>query len=407
LARSKERGARSKEEVTSTASRSLSFLPSRHQIEHKISSLRGYGMTTFYFMMGIYVHIDGSFFEKNFGWSILFTGIVVFVGPVVIWVMGWIAGLTSRTTVYTSLLSNSLGETTLTLQVLAYQAAIFDKDVFLVLVVSTLMSINLCCLGTIWIDKLYEMLRPLVGPWLDSPSSAEANREKVKGVGVRSDKVKGHVVILGFNETGQDLAEYFREQKQEVFVVDLDPSLHAAFKFAYKGVRGHRKPRCDPIEALATSHAPSKAATSTSLNQAAADAGAAPAAAHGIASAAMAGEGVAAAEPARPAGIEAESTTVAASFDGPAAEDGPAADTAGEPVAEPAAEAGAATTTLPGVPDEAPSAEPAAGGGGAVDGVAVAVGGVKGVGGEGEGSEGEGIEGDNVCGRAARTCSTC
>ena len=67
-----------------------------------------FGMTTFYFMMGIYVHIDGKFFEKNFGWSILFTLIVVFVAPVVIWIFGWLAGLQSRTTIYTSLLSNSL-----------------------------------------------------------------------------------------------------------------------------------------------------------------------------------------------------------------------------------------------------------------------------------------------------------
>jgi hypothetical protein len=41
------------------------------------------------------------------------------------------------------------GETTLTLQVLAYQAGIFDRDIFLVLVVSTLLSLNLvlltCC----------------------------------------------------------------------------------------------------------------------------------------------------------------------------------------------------------------------------------------------------------------------
>lgn len=159
---------------------SLSFLPSRHQIEHKISSLRGYGMTTFYFMMGIYVHIDGEFFVKNFGWSILFTLIVVFVGPVVIWVMGWLVGLQSRTTVYTSLLSNSLGETTLTLQVLAYQAGIFDRDVFLVLVVTSLLSINLCCLGTIVIDRLYDLIRPLVGKVLDTPSRLEKKREDAK-----------------------------------------------------------------------------------------------------------------------------------------------------------------------------------------------------------------------------------
>lgn len=311
---------------------SLSFLPSRHQIEHKISSLRGYGMTTFYFMMGIYVHIDGSFFEKSFGWSLLFTLIVVFVGPVVIWFMGWVAGLTSRTTVYTSLLSNSLGETTLTLQVLAYQAGIFNKEVFLVLVVTTLMSINLCCVGTIFIDKLYDVLRPFVGYWLDSPSTAEKKREQAKGIGVEENKKTGHVVILGFNETGQDLAEFFRERKEEVFVVDLDPALHAAFKFAYKGVKGHRIPRCAPIEALET------AATGTKQS--------APASASNCAAVAT-------------RGVEPEST-VAAPFDGPAAEKGPAVDKAPEPEAP-----GNQEAPLPGAPDATPDATAAA------DGVAV------------------------------------
>ena len=50
------------------------------QIQNKIASLRAYGMTTFYFMMGIYVSIRADFFEKNFGWSILITLLVVFVG---------------------------------------------------------------------------------------------------------------------------------------------------------------------------------------------------------------------------------------------------------------------------------------------------------------------------------------
>ena len=203
---------------------SLSFLPSRHQIENKISSLRGFGMTTFYFMMGIYVHIDGSFFGKHFAWSLLFTGLVVCVAPIVIWIMGGLAGLTSRTTVYTSLLSNSLGETTLTLQVLAYQAGIFDKHVFLVLVVSTLLSINMCCVGTLAIDWFYDKIRKSpIGRWLDQPSQAEATREADKWAELVQDGSKeGPVVILGFNETGQDIAEYFREEKKDVFVVGAE-----------------------------------------------------------------------------------------------------------------------------------------------------------------------------------------
>jgi hypothetical protein len=75
-------------------------------------------MTTFYFMMGIYVHLDGSFFQANFGYCILVSILNVFVSPVIMVTMGWFCGLKSRTAIYVSLLSNSLGETTLTLQVL-------------------------------------------------------------------------------------------------------------------------------------------------------------------------------------------------------------------------------------------------------------------------------------------------
>ena len=147
------------------------------------------------------------------------------------------------------------GETTLTLQVLAYQAGIFDRDIFLVLVVSTLLSINLCCIGTLFLERIYQMLVPIVGPrWLDYPSELERRRELKKHKEFEECQLKNHVVILGFNETGQDVAEYFRMMKKEVFVVDLDPSLHKAFKFAYKGVRGHRVPKCPPIDNLVSAH---------------------------------------------------------------------------------------------------------------------------------------------------------
>ena len=74
-------------------------------------------MTTFYFMMGIYVHLDGEFFQTNFGWSILVSILNVFVSPFIMVSMAWICGLKSRSALYISLLSNSLGETTLTIQV--------------------------------------------------------------------------------------------------------------------------------------------------------------------------------------------------------------------------------------------------------------------------------------------------
>ena len=34
---------------------------------YQVASLRSFGMTVFYFMMGIYIHIDADFFKARFG----------------------------------------------------------------------------------------------------------------------------------------------------------------------------------------------------------------------------------------------------------------------------------------------------------------------------------------------------
>lgn len=62
-------------------------------------------MTIFYFMMGIYVHLNVDFFRTNFAYSILVTVLNVFVTPLIVWLMGYLSGLKCRTTIYTRYLS--------------------------------------------------------------------------------------------------------------------------------------------------------------------------------------------------------------------------------------------------------------------------------------------------------------
>ena len=100
---------------------------------YQVASLRSFGMTVFYFMMGIYIHIDADFFKARFGWSVLVTLINVLVSPIFVWLMAYLCRLKTRTTIITGMLCNSLGETTLTLQVVAYEAGIFSRDTFQVL----------------------------------------------------------------------------------------------------------------------------------------------------------------------------------------------------------------------------------------------------------------------------------
>ena len=51
------------------AGMSLAFLPTRSHIASKISSLQGFGMINFYFMLGVSLHIDAPSFRRLAPWS--------------------------------------------------------------------------------------------------------------------------------------------------------------------------------------------------------------------------------------------------------------------------------------------------------------------------------------------------
>jgi len=60
---------------------------------------------------------------------------------------------------------------------------------------------------------------------------------------------QAHVMILGFNETGLEISDFFRRIGKDVVVCDLDPVLHKAFLFSYKGTAPRKEPRIGREEA--------------------------------------------------------------------------------------------------------------------------------------------------------------
>jgi Kef-type K+ transport system membrane component KefB len=82
------------------AGMSLSFLPTRSHIESKIASLKGFGMTNFYFMLGISVHIDAGALRRLGPYSALVAALVVLVIPAVWVVATGPIGLRGRTRAY-------------------------------------------------------------------------------------------------------------------------------------------------------------------------------------------------------------------------------------------------------------------------------------------------------------------
>ena len=74
--------------------------------------------------------------------------------------------------------------------------------------------------------------------WLSSALSK--SDEKLEIARLNEFTWKNHVVIVGFNETALEIAELFREQQQDVVVIDLDWRLHKVlqrtFKDAHRGL---------------------------------------------------------------------------------------------------------------------------------------------------------------------------
>ena len=181
---------------------SLSQTSYRVQIESKIVSLQTFGMTLFFFMLGTYVKLDAPFFRTKFGLALLVSLLQLVVTPLCLLITSYRAGLKSRTALYTSLLCNSMGESTLVLQVVAFQAGVINRNVFQVLVCSTLGSILLSNSAHPFLDRIYNRLKPLL-EFMDKSSTEEEEREAKM-------PLQSHVVILGYCETGAAAADFFR-----------------------------------------------------------------------------------------------------------------------------------------------------------------------------------------------------
>ncbi|EKX36044.1 hypothetical protein GUITHDRAFT_146083 [Guillardia theta CCMP2712] len=210
---------------------SAAFLKQRVRIENKVSSLKDFGMITFYFMMGIYVQLDAASFGRLVPWSIIICFIITIVLPVLFWVFGAAMGLKGRTTFMICNTFNSMGETSLIMQSLAYHADIFDRDQYIVLLLSSLFSMVLGWILQTYQVEIYNRVKFLLVA-LENVTAEETEREK-------KFSYKDHIVLLGFNESGLEIANHFLEksewQKRDVLMLDLDPSLHRTMLTSFCG----------------------------------------------------------------------------------------------------------------------------------------------------------------------------
>ena len=217
---------------------SLSAVPYRLEIEHKVEPIKAFGVVLFFFMLGIDLDLDGDALKAALPWSALLAFLTVFVFPAIMWGLGYLSGFRSRTAFMMGLIINQISEFSLILSQLAHKYEVFTPKQFQIITFATVMTLLFSSIGHVRADEIYEKVGPMLA-FLDRRSTEEEEEEE-------EFEMEDHVVLLGFNETGFEIAEFYRHNNQDVLVIQLDPALHATFKQGY--VRREHRPLINPLD---------------------------------------------------------------------------------------------------------------------------------------------------------------
>ena len=184
---------------------SIAALPYRVQIETFVEPIKAFGVVLFFFILGINLPLEPvSELVGSLGWGIGFALLTVFVFPVIVWTCGAISGVDSRVAFLIGNIINQISEFSLILASSANGYQIFTKNMYLTIVVATILAFILSGCGHAVIDQLYEKIFKRVLFLLDKFCRVKAPED-------HGFEMHHHVVLLGFNEIGMEIAEYFRK----------------------------------------------------------------------------------------------------------------------------------------------------------------------------------------------------
>jgi len=111
---------------------------------------------------------------------------------------------------------------------MAFRDNIFTETMFLSIVIGTLITFVFSAMGHITADVLYDKI---FSKCLDCLTK----RATVKEDETETFKMEHHIVLLGFNEIGLEISEFFREHEgKDVLVIQDNPELHDLFQQFYQ-----------------------------------------------------------------------------------------------------------------------------------------------------------------------------
>jgi Kef-type K+ transport system membrane component KefB len=206
---------------------SIAALPYRVQIETFVEPIRAFGVVLFFFILGINLPIN-SITPMAVIMGVILALLTVFVFPMFLWLTGWLSGLDGKTSFLIGLIVNQVSEFSLIIGEMAYRENIFTNTMFLTIVIGTLITFVFSAMGHLLADPLYDKIFCKCLSCLDL-------RATVKEEAKEKFETHDHIVLLGFNEIGLEISEFFREHEgMDVLVIHDNPDLHILFESFYK-----------------------------------------------------------------------------------------------------------------------------------------------------------------------------
>ena len=205
---------------------SVGNLPYRLDIEDKVGPLKLFGQALFFLTLGVEIAtIDGSSFSGNLGIIIPLLILVLFVKPFFLFITGYASKLKGRTAFFIGTTLNQSSAISVIVSLLAWKYGVFNDRLFAILITVILLSLLLSAMGHAIQPILYKTFKWIVGI-LNRNISAKDLESKQKVV------LKNHVVLLGFNEIAQEIAEFYEMQltPERVVLIDCDPEIIKHFQ---------------------------------------------------------------------------------------------------------------------------------------------------------------------------------
>ena len=199
------------------AGAALSFLPYKLEIQDKVEPLKDFGVIMFFIVLGYGLHIDRSAIDLIAPVAFI-TAFIVLGTPVIVMLIGHLSKGRSRPSFMVGVIINQISEFSLILATLCLQAAVFDDRIFLTITLATIMTIFISNIGHQFIEKIYTLLK--------APLAFIDRRSKVSEIELGDFELKGHYVVVSFNEISEKLIRYYLDKGEQVLLIDIDPDVY-------------------------------------------------------------------------------------------------------------------------------------------------------------------------------------